>query len=112
MRPKRALSMIVALSLLVLASCGATATDQWFEARSDLTMAEKTVGIAHDAGWIDDETLVDVVDPAVQSGRRYLAQAFELLPEGGEAFDHLMLLLDAVLAELSKRAAPPPPTPG
>lgn len=103
------LHLCLALLALVLAGCaGPSAADRWFVARANLTTAQDTIGIAHDAGWIDDATLVDVVDPAVQTARRYLDQAFRLLPEGGDAFDHLMLLLDAVIAEMSRRAQPPP----
>lgn len=100
--------VILVVITAMLANC-ATPTDEWFAQRAALTGATEIIDTAHIAGLIEDDEFLDVYNPAIQTGRQYLDQAFKHLPDGGPAFEKLMDLLDAVLVTLNQYNGPPLP---
>lgn len=59
--------------------------------------------IAHQAGLLDDATLV-AADPIAQATRAALVKAEAFLPGGGESFEQYMSIVDAMLARLEQMA--------
>jgi hypothetical protein len=104
MNPKRtggALALVV--TVLLIAACAATPTNRWAQARDTLSTAQDSVLIAHEAGLIDDETLVQA-DPVAKACRAALDRAAEDLPEGGDSFESYMAIVGAMLDRLEEMA--------
>lgn len=102
---KRTATCLFAIVMLCLAACAQSPADRWFQERANLSAAQDLTVEANQNGWINDDDFVHIVAPAAHTARGYLDDAFKLLPDGGEAFDHLMLLLDNAIAELQRQAA-------
>ena len=92
------------LVTLLLVACSTTPTNRWAQARSTLTRAQDTVLFMHQAGVIDDATLLKA-DPIAQAARAALDKAELALPEGGAGFDHYLGIVDSMLDRLILMAA-------
>lgn len=89
--------LILCACVVVIAGCSTDPRTRWAEAREALTVSQDIALTLHATGSIDDETLVEVVDPAVQTARAGLARAEELLPDGPGVLDWLDIIEAALL---------------
>jgi PBP1b-binding outer membrane lipoprotein LpoB len=87
---------VLAAIALVLAGCASSPEARWAQARTTLTTAQDSALVLHSTGAIDDETLVDRVNPAVQTARVALERAEALLPDEPGVLDMLDIAEAAV----------------
>lgn len=74
--------MLPVAVLIFAAGCARTPEARWMQARAALTEAQDVAIVLHDAGAVDDETLVRTIAPAVIIAREALDRARTLLPDG------------------------------
>lgn len=90
---------VLILVALLLTACATNPVNRWAQARSTLTQAQDTVLFMHQAGVVDDATLLKA-DPLAQAARAALDKAELALPEGGAGFDHYLGIVDSILDRL------------
>jgi len=93
MKPKYLLPVLI---LAAMTGCHTAPNDRWAIARETLTTAQDAAIILHEAGSIDDETLVMRVSPAAQTARAALDRAYVLLPDQPGVEDYLDIAEAAV----------------
>lgn len=99
MRRRRTQTALLIIVTLLLVACSTNPTNRWAQARSTLTRAQDTVLFLHQAGVVDDATLLKA-DPIAKAARAALDKAELALPEGGAGFDHYLGIVDSMLDRL------------
>jgi hypothetical protein len=88
--------LLPVLILAAMTGCHSSPSDRWAIARETLTTAQDAALILHDAGAIDDETIVFRVQPAAAAARSALDRAYPLLPAEPGVEDYLDIAEAAV----------------
>ena len=96
---KHARNIVALLILVALVGCSSNPTARWVTARKTLTVTERGLVTANQAGILSDKKFIDT-EPAILGARAALDKAAKFLPEGGDIFTVLMSGADKWLNEM------------
>lgn len=91
--------------LFNIVGCTTNPTNRYAQARVTLTTTQDSVMIAHQAGIITDDQMLQA-DPLIQATRAALIKAEMYLPDGGQQFNNYMGIIDAMLIRLEQLVLP------